>query len=296
MKKIKVAIIGLGNIGKYAVQTVKNSKDMELVGIVRREVTEDKYQGFKVVSDISKLEKVDVALLCTPTRSVLDYAVKCLKLGISTVDSYDIHQSIYDLKVSLGKVAKENAAVSIISAGWDPGTDSMARALFEASAPNGITHTNFGPGMSMGHTVAVKAIKGVKNALSMTLPKGYSVHRRDVYVEVEAGASFEDIKNDILTDPYFINDETYVYLIDDVNNLMDKGHGVHMVRKGGAGKTNNQHFEWKMSIDNPALTSQIMTACARAATKQMPGAYTMLEIPIINLLYGDEEGLIRRLV
>ncbi|MEG0457132.1 MAG: diaminopimelate dehydrogenase, partial [Oscillospiraceae bacterium] len=88
------------------------------------------------------------------------------------------HSQIYDLKISLDKICKENNTVSIVSAGWDPGSDSIVRTLLEACAPKGITYTNFGPGMSMGHTVAVKALEGVKKALSMTIPLGTSIHRR----------------------------------------------------------------------------------------------------------------------
>lgn len=84
--------------------------------------------------------------------------------GINTVDSFDIHTGIVDLRRTLNATAKEHKAVSIISAGWDPGSDSIVRTMLEAIAPKGITYTNFGPGMSMGHTVAVKAIDGVKAA------------------------------------------------------------------------------------------------------------------------------------
>ena len=47
---------------------------------------------------------------------------------------------------------------------------------------------------------------------------------------------------------------------------------------------------------NPALTGQILVAAARAVMKQRPGCYTMIEIPPMDLLAGDREDLIRRLV
>ena len=296
MEKLKIAVVGYGNIGRYAMEAIEEAPDMEFVGLVRRKAEKPADVNAPVVEDIDKLGKVDVAILATPTRSVEEYALKCLKLGISTVDSYDIHSTIYELKQSLDAAAKANGAVSIISAGWDPGTDSILRAVMLASAPNGITHTDFGPGMSMGHTVAAKAIPGVKNALSMTMPMGYGIHRRDVYIEIEAGADFEKVKKDLLADPYFAYDETHVIKVDDVNALIDKGHGVNMVRRGGTGKTANQFFQWRMTINNPALTSQVMVSCARAAKKQAPGAYTMLEFPLIDLLPGSREEFIRRLV
>jgi len=297
MTKLKIAVVGYGNIGGYAVEAVNGATDMELVGIVRRQADVPAGVTVPVVDDIAKLAvKPDVALLCAPTRSVEGFAVQFLKMGICTVDSYDIHETIYELKMSLDAAAKEGGAAAVISAGWDPGTDSVVRAVMLASAPFGLTHTDFGPGMSMGHTVAAKAIGGVKNALSMTMPMGYGVHRRDVYIELENGADFEKVRADLMADPYFATSDTHVYKVDDVNALIDKGHGVHMVRKGGAGKTQNQVFEWKMTIDNPALTSQVMVACARAAKRQAPGAYTMLEFPLIDLLPGSREEIIRGLV
>jgi len=186
--------------------------------------------------------------------------------------------------------------VSIISAGWDPGSDSMVRALMEAIVPKGISYTNFGPGMSMGHTVCVKSKPGVKAALSMTIPLGTGVHRRMVYIELEDGYDFDKVAESIKIDPYFASDETHVMQVDDVDALIDMGHGVHMTRKGVSGKTQNQLLEFNMKINNPALTAQVLVCVARASFKQAPGAYTMIEIPVINMMYGDKESLIRHIV
>ena len=223
MKKIRAAIVGYGNIGRYVLDALQVAPDFEVAGIVRRDAADipDELKSFPVVSDIACLKEVDVAILCTPTRSVETYASKILKMGINTVDSFDIHTEISGLHERLGEIAKKYNSVSIISAGWDPGSDSMVRALLEACAPKGITYTNFGPGMSMGHTVAVKAIEGVKAALSI---------------------------------------------------------------------------EFGMKINNPALTGQILVATARASVLQRPGCYTLIEIPVIDLLYGDRKELIKHLV
>ena len=158
MKKIRAAIIGYGNIGKYVLESLQAAPDFEIAGIVRRNGAEGKpaeLNEYSVVKDINELAEVDVAILCTPTRSVEKYAKEILSMGINTVDSFDIHTGIVDLRRELMACAKANKAVSVISAGWDPGSDSIVRTMFEAIAPKGITYTNFGPGMSMGHTVAV---------------------------------------------------------------------------------------------------------------------------------------------
>lgn len=298
MKKIRAAIVGYGNIGKYVLEALEAAPDFEVAGIVRRNPCDvpRELQGYTVTDRIEKLEGVDVAVLATPTRKVESFAKEILARGINTVDSFDIHGHIADLRRSLDDVAKAHNAVAVISAGWDPGSDSVVRALLEAMVPKGITYTNFGPGMSMGHTVAVKAIEGVKAALSMTIPLGTGVHRRMVYIEVEPGYDFPQVAAAIKADDYFAHDETHVIQTDSVDRLLDMGHGVNLVRKGVSGKTQNQLIEFDMKINNPALTGQILVAVARASMKQRPGAYTMIELPMIDLLYGEREELIRRLV
>ena len=294
MEKVKVAIVGYGNIGRCALEALESAPDMECVGIVRRQVSP--IGDYKVVSDIRELGKVDVAILATPTRKVEEFAKDVLSLGINTVDSFDIHTQIPDLRRSLDAVAKANNAVSVISAGWDPGSDSVVRTLMESLAPKGITYTNFGPGRSMGHSVAVKAIDGVKDALSITIPVGTGIHRRMVYVELEDGADFGKVEAAIKADPYFVNDETHVQQVACVDDLNDVGHGVNLVRKGVSGITHNQLFEFNMKINNPALTAQVMVNMARASLRQAPGAYTMIEIPVIDMLPGEREDIIRHLV
>ncbi|MBE6284098.1 MAG: diaminopimelate dehydrogenase [Mediterranea massiliensis] len=299
MKKVRAAIVGYGNIGQYALQALEAAPDFEVAGIVRRAGAEncpEELKAYQVVKDIKELGQVDVALLCTPTRSVEQYAKEILAQGINTVDSFDIHSAIPALRQSLSQSAKENGAVAIISAGWDPGSDSIVRTMLEAVAPKGITYTNFGPGMSMGHTVAVKAIEGVKAALSMTIPTGTGIHRRMVYIEVKEGYDFDKVAAAIKADAYFVNDETHVKQVDSVDALLDMGHGVNLTRKGVSGKTQNQLFEFNMRINNPALTGQVLVCAARATMRQQPGCYTLIEVPVVDLLPGERDEWIAHLV
>ncbi len=298
-RKIRVAVVGYGNIGKSTLEAIDASTDMECAAVVRRSGSAEgipELAGRKVVSDIREVADVDVAILATPSRKVRENALKYLALGINTVDSFDIHSEIVSLRRELDPVAKAGNAVSVIAAGWDPGSDSVVRMLMESLAPKGISYTNFGPGRSMGHSVAVRAIPGVKDALSMTIPIGTGLHRRMVYVELEEGADFKEIEAAIKNDPYFIHDETHVRQVESVDALNDVGHGVDLTRKGVSGCTHNQLFQFTMKINNPALTAQVLVNMARASMKQKPGCYTMVEIPVIDMLEGDREELIGRLV
>ena len=292
-------MVGYGNIGHFSVQALEAAPDFEIAGIVRRQGDKDKpleLTPYEVVDDITKLKDVDVAILATPTRLCPDYAEKIVALGINTVDSFDIHTSILDYRTRQMENCKKASRVSVISAGWDPGSDSIVRVLLESLAPKGLSYTNFGPGMSMGHSVVARSKKGVKNALSMTIPLGEGIHRRMVYVELEDGYTVEQVYDELKADDYFAHDELHVFAVKSVDEVRDMGHGVHMTRKGVSGKTQNQRFSFDMSINNPALTGQVLVNVARASMRLQPGCYTMPEIPVIDMLPGTREEVVATLV
>lgn len=299
MSKGRAVIVGYGNIGRFALDALLEAPDLEPVGIVRRRAVRDESipGEIPVTTDVDQLGPVDVALLCVPTRSVPETAERYLAAGINTVDSFDLHgDELVALRRRLHEVAQAHGSVAVVSAGWDPGTDSVLRALLEAMAPRGITYTNFGPGVSMGHSTVVRAIEGVADAVSVTVPVGAGGHRRLVYVELAPGASLDAVREQILADPYFKHDDTRVMAVPSVQDVVDVGHGVRIERKGVSGRTHNQRFVFDMRINNPALTAQVMVAAARASVHLQPGAYTMLEIPVIDLLPGPRDEWIRRLV
>lgn len=299
MKKIRAAVVGYGNIGKFSLEALEAAPDFEIAGVVRRQGDKDKpleLEPYEVVDDIQKLSNVDVAILATPTRLCPDYAEQITKLGINTVDSFDMHHFILDYRKKQSENNKQTETVSVIAAGWDPGSDSVVRVLMEALAPKGLSYTNFGPGMSMGHSVVARSKKGVKDALSMTIPMGEGIHRRMVYVELEEGAKLEDVTHELKEDDYFAHDELKVFAVKSVDDLRDMGHGVHMTRKGVSGKTQNQRMSFDMSINNPALTGQVLVAVARATMRLQPGCYTMPEVPVIDLLPGGRDEIIASLV
>ena len=299
MKKIRAAVVGYGNIGHFSVQALEAAPDFEIAGIVRRQGDKDKpleLTPYEVVDDITKLKNVDVAILATPTRTCPELSAKIVALGINTVDSFDIHTSILDYRTKQMENCKKAGRVSVISAGWDPGSDSIVRVLLESLAPKGLSYTNFGPGMSMGHSVVARSKKGVRNALSMTIPLGEGIHRRMVYVELEDGYTVEQVYDELKADDYFAHDELHVFAVKSVDEVRDMGHGVHMTRKGVSGKTQNQRFSFDMSINNPALTGQVLVNVARASMRLQPGCYTMPDIPVIDMLPGTREEEVATLV
>lgn len=305
--RTQVAVVGFGNVGRCAVESILVEPDMKLAGVVEVPAFVTKQdrlterdpiglQNVRFVSEIEELAAVDVAIVCCPSRSVCRSVESFLKRGIRTVDSFDIHHDIPTLRKQLDKVAREHNTVSILSAGWDPGVDSVIRGWFQAMAPRGITYTNYGPGLSMGHSVAVRAIKGVHDGISITVPAGMGIHRRMVYVQLESGVKFEEVEQAVKSDPYFVKDRTYVFEVEDVSSLMDTGHGVLLERNGVSGVTHNQSMKFQLKVNNPALTAQVMVSAARAAMRQKPGCYTMIEIPVVDFLHGDVDGFVTKFV
>jgi len=299
MGKTSVAIVGFGNVGECVFDAIEAAQDMRLAGIVtsRADEIKKRFPNQAVVQDIKQLENVEVAALCYPSRRIEELATKILGQGISTVDSFDNHgEAIYDLRANLGEIAKKNDAAAIIAMGWDPGTDSMLRAIFELSIPSGKTYTNFGPGMSMGHSVFVRNVEGVEDAVSITIPKGEGQHKRMVYVKLKKGASLELVEKKLKEDEYFAHDEFHLIETKDLSGVRDLGHGGHIIRWGISGKTHNQLMEYKCRVTNPSLTGQILASAARAAAKQKPGCYLPIEIPLIDFLPRTVEDSAKNLV
>jgi diaminopimelate dehydrogenase len=302
MQHTRAAIIGYGNVGRAAADALAASPDFELAGVVRRKAAPgDLLRGHSwvapSVSSITDLEGVQAALVCVPTRELAKVEFALLESGISVVDAFDIHgEAICAHKEALQPSAISGQAVGVIASGWDPGIDSVIRALMEVAAPAGSTYTNFEPGMSMGHSVIARSVPGVEDAISITLPAGRGRHKRAVYVVPDGSRPFQDVAGDIASDPCFVDNETEVFPVTSVEPFADNGHAVRIEREGVIGAASGQVFEWHMKICNPAATAQIMLGALRAALRAEPGVYTLLELPIAHMLPGSIGENIRRLI
>lgn len=307
MSRIKVIVHGLGNIGKGTIAALETASDMQCLGVIRRAASLGSQSlSLRGLQDFADLEslisakgKPDVAIICGPSRNMPDDALLYLEAGINTVDCFDIHSEVPLLVERLGETAKKAGRVAVVAAGWDPGTDSVLRVMFEAMAPVGTTFTNFGRGRSMGHTVAARGLEGVANAVSITIPIGGGRHSRLVYVLPAKGAAQADIKARLAKDDYFAHDPLDVRFVAseaELSMVADNSHGVLIERIGASGLASNQHLSFDMRIDNPALTSQILVSCARASTRLAAGSYTMIDIPPVSLLAGERMSHVARLV
>ncbi len=293
MQKISVAIIGWGNVGRGCRRAIAENPDLYLAGVVRRATSlsqqDPSLENVKVVSDIKKLGKVDVALLCIPSREVPDRVEEYQSMGICTVDSFDEHERIASLKRDLDIHAKSKKVVSIFATGWDPGTDSGIRAIMKIASFTGHTTTTFGGekgGRSMGHTVAVKAIEGVKDAVALTLANGRGKQKRRVYVELVKGAEPEVVAKAIQNDSYFRSEPTEVLFV----KKIDKYNTLH--HEGEVERTGMQvNQRYSIEGNNPEMTANVMVSCVRACIASRDrgeyGTYTFIERPLIDYLAGS---------
>jgi len=307
-KKINVAVNSFGNIGQAIVRVHQLEKEdayhnIELVGIIRRNAKIRDYERYpenvEVVENADELSiKPDIVLCAAPSHCVMNDVEKFLKLGISTIDCFDNHKEINKYREFLNTLAESNKAVSILGAGWDPGFDSIIRALAGLVVPGGETITTFGPGRSMGHTTVVKSIHpDIKNAVSITLPgKQPGLQRREVYIELNDALMSKDtqdkITGDILGHPYFSNDDSHVLFVKSIAENDTRKHGGIITRA-----CEQAGMELKLHGDNSIMTATAMYNAARAAFRMKErgnyGCFTTVQIAPIDFVKG--QNIVERL-
>jgi len=321
MEKIKVAIIGYGNIGRGVELAVQSSPDMELAAVLSRRDPSTVKTRTDVpvlsVSDIDSLKgKIDVVILCGGSATDLPVQGPQYAEMFNTVDSFDTHAKIPEYFAAVDRAAKAGGNVSVISAGWDPGMFSLNRVYAEAIVPDGEGYTFWGRGVSQGHSDAIRRIEGVLDARQYTVPVPEAVdavrsgtcptltarqkHRRDCFVVAAEGADLERIRREIVTMPnYFADYDTTVTFITAEEMKRDHSgmpHGGFVIRTGKTAGGSEQSIEYSLKLgSNPEFTGSILVACARAAVKMsrggQVGARTMLDIPPAYLSPKSAEEL-----
>ena len=293
MSKIRIGIVGYGNIGRGVEQAIKRNEDMELaVVFTRRDPASVKVatEGAKVVhmdDMLSMKGDVDVMVLCGGSATDLPVMGPEIAANFNTIDSFDTHAKIPEYFANVDKAAKEGNNISIISVGWDPGMFSLNRLYAESILVQGSTYTFWGKGVSQGHSDAIRRIPGVKNAIQYTVPVDEAVdqvrsgsepklttrdkHTRECYVVAQEGANKAEIENAIKTMPnYFDEYNTTVHFISEEELKRDHSkmpHGGFVIRTGETGEEGNKHvIEYSLKLDsNPEFTASVLMAYARAA-------------------------------
>ncbi len=293
MDKIRIGIVGYGNIGRGVEQSVKRNADMELKAVfTRRDPASVKIQTegaeVKHFDDMEAMkDEIDVMILCGGSATDLPVIGPKVAASFNTIDSFDTHAKIPEYFANVDKAAKEGNNVSIISVGWDPGMFSLNRLYAESILVQGSTYTFWGKGVSQGHSDAIRRIEGVKNGIQYTVPIEAAVdqvrsgsepelttrqkHLRECYVVAEEGADKAAIEEAIKSMPnYFDEYDTTVTFITEEElkaNHSKMPHGGFVIRTGETGCEGNKHvIEYSLRLDsNPEFTGSVLVAYARAA-------------------------------
>lgn len=307
--KIRVGIVGYGNLGKGAEASIKQQPDMELVAVFSRRnpdsinLIDPNVKVLHIDEAKNYQDKIDVMILCGGSATDLPEQVPAFAEMFNTVDSYDTHAKIPAYFASVDKVALESGKTSIISVGWDPGMFSINRVMSEALLPEGETYTFWGKGLSQGHSDAVRRVDGVKNGVQYTIPSETVIeqvrngenpavsksdrHVRTCYIVAEEGADTAKIEQEIKTMPnYFDEYKTTVHFITEEELKRDHSampHGGFVIRSGKTGAGNDQIVEFSLNLEsNPEFTASVLTAYARAAYRLnregQAGAKTVYDI------------------
>lgn len=326
MDKIKIGIVGYGNLGRGVELAVGANPDMELAGVFTRR---DPAQ-VHTVGDVPKYKmgdldafmgKIDVLILCGGSATDLPEQTPQLAEKFNVVDSFDTHANIPAHFDAVDAAAKRGGKVGVISVGWDPGLFSLQRLLFESVLPQGETYTFWGKGVSQGHSDAVRRVPGVKNAIQYTIPIQSAVeqvrtgsnpplttrqkHLRECFVAAEEGADTAQIEKTIKEMPnYFSDYDTVVHFISEEELRRDHSgmpHGGFVIRGGATGADTRHVTEFSIKLDsNPEFTASVLAAYARAVYRMAAagetGAKTAFDIPLALLSPKDGVQLRRELL
>lgn len=321
---MKIAIAGYGNLGRGVESAIKQNSDMELCAVfTRREPSSLKINtpGVPVLSmdELPNYKgKIDVVVLCGGSATDLPEMTPRIAEMFNVVDSFDTHARIPEHIKNVGAAAKKAGTTAIVSAGWDPGYFSLARVYALAALPEGETYTFWGPGISQGHSDAIRRIDGVLDARQYTLPVPAALdavrsgsapnlttrqkHTRECWVVAAEGADKAEIERKIVTMPnYFDAYDTTVHFIsqEELNEKHAKMmHGGFVIRTGRTNEGDGHAIEYSLKLDsNPQFTGSILVACARAAVKMSArgesGCFTLPEIrpcDLISMSIEDMQG------
>ena len=289
MKKIRLAIIGLGRLGRKCAEAIAADQTAELAGVVRRpESATEPWLKTPVVTHVSELDKVDAALICVPVDAVMGVAQGLLQGRIPVVECARFHgESFLGHKAEIHRDALRHKVPAIVGAGCDPGALSLFRSQFALLAPRGHTETSLHTGSSLHHTLAAAGIKGVKQALATERLSRTAPPQRYVYVELEPSADADEVGKALVNDPLFRDEETLVFPVPSIAALEETNRGVVLERRAAAGVTGHASFLLEARYDEAGLAARMMLAAARALPSLQAGAYSLLDLPP-GALWGEQ--------
>jgi diaminopimelate dehydrogenase len=291
MRKKRLAIIGLGNLGRKCVEAIVSDQTSELAGVVRRpESTPASWLKAPAVTHVSELNEVDAALVCVPVDTVLGTATALLQSRIPVVECARLHgEAFLEHKSKIHRAALHQKMAAVVGAGCDPGALSLFRSQFALLAPRGHTETRLHTGASLHHTLAASGIKGVRQALATELQSREGALQRYVYVELEPAADAAEVEHALVNDPLFLDEETLVFPVPSIAALEETNRGVWLERRAAAGEPSHASMLLEARYDEAGLAARMMLAAARAVPFLQAGAWSLLDLPP-GALWGEQRA------
>jgi diaminopimelate dehydrogenase len=278
-KRLRLAIMGFGKLGRACATGIHESLDLELAGVVRRPETAGKplpepFREVRCVSHISELERIDAALICVPTDCVPGVARELLQGKIPIVECASLEDERFTAyREDLDRLAAHHRTPAMLGAGWDPGIVNRLQHLFEFLIPKGQTTLINRPGVSLHHTTAAEGMQGVKGALCSELRTAEGELQRYVYVELGKGADLEQVRLAIESDPLFLGETTRVFEVESIAALEEEGHGILIERRGMAGAGLHDSLLLEARFNTACFAARIMLDAARQLPQCRPGAH-----------------------
>lgn len=279
MKRIRLAVVGFGRLGRACVEAVQAAADLELAGVVRRaeqaqHALPKPYAQVKVADHVAALGQVDGALVCVPPEAMVDVAREILRQRVpivecAAVDAATLQQNLE----ALHAVAVDKKVPAILGAGWSPGALTLFQNLFQLLIPKGETESTYRPGLSLHHSAAAREVPGVRDALCAELRGADGRPQRYVYVELDRGADLGAVSRAVAADPLFLGEETQVFPVDSVANLEQEGHGIVLSRRGTLGGGIHDSLLLEGRFDLYAFSARIMLDAARRLPARKFGAH-----------------------
>lgn len=281
MKRTRLAIVGLGNVGRRCAEAIAADPDTVLAGVVRRpESAPATWLQAPVATHISELDAVDAALVCVPLDTVMGVATGLLQARVPVVECARLHgEAFLDHKAEIHRAALHHKVPAIVGAGCDPGALSLLRSHFALLAPHGHTETHLHTGTSLHHSLAAAGIDGVRKALATERKAADGAVQRYVYVELEPSADAAAVERAIVHDPLFLDQQTLVFPVPSLAALEATDRGVLLERHAAPGAASHAAFLLEARYDEAGLAARMMLAAARALPYLQAGAHSLLDLP-----------------
>ena len=317
---MNIAVFGYGNLGKSVARTVLLQKDQSLVGIfTRRDPRAVETGGLAPVYASGEVlrfrDRIDVMINCGGSLSDLPVTSPYLSHHFNLVDAFDTHAKMTEHYNAVNEASLSGKKTALIAAGWDPGLFSVQRILATAFLTSGKSVTLWGPGVSQGHSDALRRIAGVKYATEYTVPltekaeellaRGVATseretHERLCFIVQEKDANEKEIERKIMNLPYYFKGyETKVKFVSEEEYLSEHTRLPHGGSVLSVGDSPEGKQRMKLSLElasNPDFTANILVASARAVFRFYRqgsiGAKTPADVPPAYYLVETAETLI----